>query len=215
MWQVSNNTVIKPNFCFISPNLLLLLHPSSYSKVTGTGFFCTGKLILLHLFQHIMPQIKLASSSDTQKSCGCTKLLHCQPTTWRNFPKSLAMKVMGDPQLHKVPFQQQPSPQMQLILLTYSWLPPWHRWNKKLSLICLFFGKWSYSARPGISRKGMMLLGRTILHDRLQRHQTHTFAQKLSCLHISVSLPKSDSVSGHPFVRWCHSTVQNLETAAR
>ena len=85
-------------------------------------FSALGKLTLSHLSQHIKPQINLGSSSDTQKPCGRTKyqLMPCQPTTWRNVPQILAVKVMGNPELNEVPFQRRPSPQLQLILLTYS-----------------------------------------------------------------------------------------------
>lgn len=145
----------------------------------GANFFSAlSNLILSHLSQHIMPQINLASSSDTQKSCCHTKyqLLPCQPTTCRNLPKILAVEVMGNPELHKVPIWQWPSPQPQLILLTHSWLPPLHCRNKKLGLVCLFFGELGYSAGPGISCKGMVPLGRASGHRRYKASKWTIFS---------------------------------------
>lgn len=159
----------------------------------GANFFSAlGKLILSHLSQHITPQINLASSSGTQKSCGPTKcqLLPCRPATWRSFPKILAVKVMGNPELNKVPFQQRPRPQLQL-LLTYSWLPPLHCRSKKLGLVCLFFGELNYSAGPAISCKGVVPLRRTSLHHRLPRDIKHTHLHRkvVMLTHFGLSPP--------------------------
>lgn len=170
-------------------------------------FSALGKLSLSHLSQHIVPQINLASSSDTQKSCSHTKyqLLLCPPTTRRNFPKILAVKVMGNPELHKVPVRRRPTPQLQLILLTYSWLPPLHCRNKKLGLesqvIQLDLESLAKAWCPWEEQACIASCRETNTHICTEKCRAHTF--------------QPGGAPSHPFVRGHCSAVQNLETAPR
>lgn len=172
-------------------NFSLLIHFELGWKRMRQIFF----LHWLVLLQRITPQTNLASSSDTKKSCSHTKyrVLPCQPTSQGNYPKIVAVKFMGNPELPKGAIRCWPSPQLQLTRLTYSWLPPLHCRNKKLGLVCLFFGELRFSAGPGISCKGVVPRGRASVHCI-----THIYAQK-SCHAQGFFFPIEIAVSAQNF----------------